>query len=243
VGAVIAPVSATAGAVVGPVVRSAVPVIEPVSSVAKALLSPLTKAAAPLVEPIVAVVAAPVTGLVDALGRVVEPVARPVLGTASPVLTDLLTPGADGAGAPVAEVAAATEAGFAVRAVLPLARVVTSPPANQQVVPTAAGGPAAADAQARPIGSPCARTAAAAGPHRGAARHPASRLDGHRPGQPPVHPGAPVSSSDVASGGSSSFPHAFLAAGHTPHHFRASPWTHGDFVPLWRPSEPGTGPG
>ncbi|MEU4524363.1 hypothetical protein AB0F52_37280 [Amycolatopsis sp. NPDC024027] len=236
--------SATAGAVVGPVVRSAVPVIEPVSSAAKGLLSRLTKAAAPLVEPIVAVVAAPVTGLVDALGRVVEPVARPVLGTASPVLTDLLTPVAAGAGAPAALGAAAPKAGFVVRAVLPLARVVTGPPPNQQMVPTVAGGPAAAGAQARPIGPACARTAtAAAGPRRGAARHPSSPLDGHRPGQIPAHPGAPVSSSDVASGGGSSFPPAFLAAGHTPHHFRASPWTHGDFVPLWRPSEPGTGPG
>ncbi|MEV6447852.1 hypothetical protein [Amycolatopsis sp. NPDC051716] len=234
--------SATAGAVAGPVVRSAVPVIEPVASAAKALLSPLAKTAAAVVEPLVA---APLTGLVDALGSVVAPVARPVLGTASPALTDLLTPGA---GAPVAEFAAAPEAGFAVQAVLPLARVVTSPPANQQLVPTVAGGPAAADAQAQPVSPACARATATAataeaGPHRGAARHPASRLGGHRPGQPPAHPGVPVSSSDVVSGGGSSFPPAFLAAGHVPHHFRASPWTHGDFVPLWRPSEPGTGPG
>ncbi len=245
VGAVIVPVSATAGAVVGPVVRSAVPVVEPVSSAAKALLSPLAKTAGALVEPVVAVVAAPVTGLVDALGSVVEPVTRPVLGTASPVLTDFLTPVADGAGAPVAEFAAAPVADFAVQAVLPLARVVTSPPANQQLVPTAAGRPAAADAQGRPISPTCVRTTAtaAAGPRRGAAHHPEARLGGHRRGQAPAHPGGPVSSPDVASGGGSSFPHAFLAAGHAPHHFRASPWTHGDFVPLWRPSEPGTGPG
>ncbi|WP_146073701.1 hypothetical protein [Amycolatopsis sp. CA-126428] len=238
--------SATAGAVSGPVVRSAVPVVAPVSSAAKALLSPLAKTAAALVEPVVAVVAAPVTGLGDALGSVVAPVARPVLGTAAPVLTDVLTPGADGG--PVAEVAAAPEAGFAVQAVLPLARVVTGPPADQQLVPTVAGGPAAADAQAHAIGPACARTTATtataeAGPRRGAVHHAASRLGGHRPGPAPVHPGAPVSSSDVVSGGGSSFPPAFLTASHTPHHFRASPWTHGDFVPLWRPSEPGTGPG
>ncbi|WIX91856.1 hypothetical protein [Amycolatopsis sp. DG1A-15b] len=240
--------SAAAGGVVGSVVRSAVPVLQPVSGAAKALLSPLTEAAAPLVEPVVAAVAAPVTGLVGALSRVVKPVSRPVLGAASPVLTDLLTPVADGAGRPVvaslAAVVVPPVAGSAVRAVAPPARVVTGPPPNTQLAPAVAGPPAAAVAQARPIACPWTAATVAAGPHRGTAHHPASRLGSNRPGEPPAHPGAPASSSsDVASGSGSGIPFAFLATGHAPHHLRASTWTHGDFVPLWRPSKPGTGPG
>ncbi|AEK43730.1 hypothetical protein RAM_26265 [Amycolatopsis mediterranei S699] len=231
--------TATAGAVVEPVVRSAVPVLEPVSRAAEALLSPLTKTAAPLVAPIVSAVTSPVSGLLGALSSAVKPVSGPVLGGASPILTHVLTPVAGGAGRPVV----ARVAGSAVRAVLPLARAVTTPPPNQQVVPTVVGRPAAAVAPAKPVGPGCAATAA--GAHRGKAQRQEARLGSHQPGETPAQPGAPVpaSSSDVASGGGSSIPPAFLTAGHAPHHFRASPWTHGDFVPLWRPSEPGTGPG
>ncbi|MDX3188012.1 hypothetical protein PV458_06345 [Streptomyces sp. MN03-5084-2B] len=218
--------TSTAAAVVAPVVRSVLPVVEPVS---RALLSPVTDAAA---------------GLVGALSGVVEPVA----GAASPVVTGLLTPAAGDAGRPVAgPVADAADAsGSVVRPVLRSSAPTPAPASGPAPVAQLTTGPAVLEKAAYPVASgrrACVATSAAAGPRRGPAHHPEAGLGSHRPGNAPAHPGAPGPSSDVASGGGAGIPPAFLTAGHAPHHLRASTWTHGVFVPLWRPSEPGTGPG
>ncbi|MFT7871395.1 MULTISPECIES: hypothetical protein [Amycolatopsis] len=236
VGPVLSPVTETATALVWPVVRSTLPVIEPLTRAAKALLSPVTGAVAVLVEPVFSAVDAPVADLAGALTSVVKPAA----GSASPVVTGLLAPVDDDAGrsvlAPLARaVEASATAGPVVRAVFPAAVPVTGPPAPR---PTPV-----LEKAARVVAPGCSATVSATGPRRGTAHHSAAQLGGPRRGEAPVYPGAPGSSSDVASGGGSPLPPAFLTAGHAPHHLRASTGTHGVFVPLWRPSEPGTGPG
>ncbi len=226
VGTVVSPVSRTATAVIAPVVRSALPVIEPA---AKALLPPLAKTAATLVEPIVS--ALPVSALTS--------VVKPVTGATSPVVGDLLDPVAGGVGRPiVAPVTEAAAAGFVVRRATPLAAAVISPKPEQAQLPAtpALGKIARAVVPGRTCATPASPRAHRTTAHR-------SSAGSHRPGGTPAQPGAPVSSSDVATSAGSGIPPAFLTAGHAPHHFRASPWAHGDFVPLWRPCEPGTGPG
>ncbi|HET6711151.1 hypothetical protein [Amycolatopsis sp.] len=217
-------------------VRGAVPVVRPLTSAARAVLVPVTKPVAALVKPVTDVVARPVAGLLGPLATLVEPVTSnllgPVLGATSPVVGDLLTPVEDTAGRPV---------------VAPVSDVFRPPhPASPVSSPvrTAAGV-----TDVRPLAPTAAvpKQQAPAGPHHSArAVHlkttATAQARGHRPGGTPARPGAPVSP-DVATGAGSTTPVAFLASGHAPHHFRASPWTHGVFVPLWRPCEPGTGPG
>jgi hypothetical protein len=235
VGAVVAPITETAAAVVAPVVRATRPVLEPVSAVAKELLSPVTKAAGPIVS------ALPVTGLVSALTSVV----KPITGPASPGLNDILTPVADGVGrpvgAPVSDVVEAPAAGSVAWPATPLARTATTGPPPDQAR-TFAPAQEQTATSGRTCTAPTAPTAFTSAKPRKTAIHHAT-AGSHRPGDTPAQPGAPVSSSDAATSAGSGIPPAFLAAGHAPHHFRASPWTHGDFVPLWRPCKPGTGPG
>ncbi|MGW3997667.1 hypothetical protein ACWEF6_29630 [Amycolatopsis sp. NPDC004772] len=216
-GALVAPLGRAATAVVAPVTRAVVaPIVhsaEPILSPAKALLSPATKAVTGLVDPVVSD-----TGLTS--------VVKPVTGDTPPVVNPVAGRG---------EKPLATEAplvGSIVRLITPLAvAAATGPLPNQarqlvSVIVKTAGRTCVLPSSPRP--------------HRTTAHHAAA---GHRSGQTPVHPGAPVSSPDVATGTGSVIPPAFLSAGQAPHHFRASPWAHGDFVPLWRPCEPGTGPG
>ncbi|WP_206797410.1 hypothetical protein [Amycolatopsis sp. MtRt-6] len=215
--------------------RAVVPVARPLTSAARAVLAPVAKPVAALVKPLTDVVARPVAGLLGPLATLVEPVTSnllaPVLGATSPVVGDLLTPVEDTVGRPI---------------VAPVTDVFRPPhPAPPVISPvrTAAGV-----TDVRPLAPTTAavpKQQAPAGSHHGArAVHvkATAQARGHRPGGTPAHPGAPVSP-DVATGAGSTTPAAFLASGHAPHHFRASPWTHGVFVPLWRPCEPGTGPG
>lgn len=239
-----APVTRAVGAVVKPVA-------EPVTRAVGQGLSPLTKpvshlvrTAVPVVQPITTVLAPvtrPVADLLGPLTTVLDPVTsnllRPVLGAPPPVVGDLLTPVDDTVGRPV---------------VAPVTDVFRPPVAPPEVaLPKTAGTTAAADLRLfAPTALP--QHEATAEPHRSsvAVRKPAktatttatAQARGYRPGPVPVHPGAPVTP-DVAGGAGPTIPAAFLAAGHLPHHFRASPWAHGVFVPLWRPCEPGTGPG
>ncbi|MDQ7802904.1 hypothetical protein Q5425_04130 [Amycolatopsis sp. A133] len=267
--AAVSPVAAGAATVVEPVsqvVRSAVPLVRPVSGAAQRVLSPVTKTAAAAVvrpvaqllhgaEPLVSAVARPVARLVDPLTGAVKPVTAsllgPVLGVTSPVLTDLLTPVVDSVGRPVvAPVADAVGPVGSLGRPVPLPARASSgiPSLSRQFVPTPEPAAVTPVEPAGPVaasGPACGGTAAT-GSHRRslAAHHAGAQLGRHVPPHPPAPapPGAPVSS-DVTSGTGSTIPFAFLTAGHAPHDFRASPWTHGEFVPLWRPCEPGTGPG
>ncbi len=201
-----------------PVARAVGAVVAPVSSAAKALLSPVTGPVAALVEPIVS--ALPVTTLTS--------VVKPVTGAAT--VSSVVDDGGRPIGTPVAETVVAASV---VRLMVPGAEATSSQP-DQARQPGPAPGPTV---RAVAPGRTCAAPTAPR-PYKAAAPHA-----GHRPGSTPGHPGAPSPTSDVATGAGSGVPPAFLTAGHAPHHFRASPWTHGDFVPLWRPRDPGTGPG
>lgn len=227
-GALVAPLGRAANAVVAPVadaVTSAAPVtravvapvvrsIEPILSPAKALLSPVTKTVTGLVDPVVSD-----AGLTS--------VVQPVTGDTPPVVN----PVADRGRQPRAT--HAPVAGAVVRPITPPAEVTaTGPLPNQVRQPVAVIGKTAGHTCVPPS-SPRR--------HKLSAHHTGTA--GHRSGGTPSHPVAPVSSPDAATGAGAGIPPAFLSAGHGPHRFRASPWAHGDFVPLWRPCEPGTGPG
>jgi hypothetical protein len=249
---VLEPVSGAAKAVLSPVTASAATVVQPLAPVTGTVVKPVAQLLRSA-DPLVSAVTQP---LADVLEPVTATLVEPVLDAASPVLTDLLTPVAGvvapvvgGAGRPI--VAPGGDVG------VPPHRVAAGvPPLSRKFVPVAAAEQAKAAVAARAArltasGPECAGTttvAAGHGGHRGhrggvaVAHHARSRLGGHGPAKAPAHPGAPVSS-DVASGAGSTIPPAFLTPGHTPHGFQASPRAHGDFVPLWRPCEPGTGPG
>jgi hypothetical protein len=212
------------------VARSVGAIAEPVSQVVRAVVAPLTGITAAVVEPVlrplepvVSAVTRPVAGIVRPVTSVVQPVTAPILGAPPPLRSTHLTLLTSRAGRPVlAEVSQVT------------ALSVADPGSSSG--PAATLRPESAVPPARP-GHVCAGKAT---PHRSAVRSEAlPRRDAPGDTPAPVRP-APC---DVASGSGSGVPAAFLAGGHSIPGFRAATWAHGDFVPLWRACEPGTGPG
>lgn len=218
VGAAVSPISgselvAPVSRVVAGVVRPVVPVLAPVTAVAKSLLSPVTGAAAPVLEPIVSALPS------DLAKPVTSPVVNEPTGKTVPPV------GAPGAVEP-------PTSGSVVREV-----IVRGRPAAIGAPPDQARRSVLAPAKAAQRARPCAARVVVK-PHRSAASHDGT----HRPGNSPAHPSSPVTSSEATAAGAG-IPLGFLTGGPAPHRFRASPGAHGDFVPLWRPCKPGTGPG
>ncbi|MEU5263594.1 hypothetical protein [Amycolatopsis sp. NPDC021455] len=255
-GAVVSPVAGAAAAVVSPVVASVKPVVAPVSGVVGAVASPVTGALAPVsevvrsVEPVLAPLTRPVAGLVAPVTGAVGGLVRPVLGSTTPGLTGLLAPVAADLPivAPVTGVTgpAGREPGAQparqIKLIHPADPVV--PSGGAAVTPLPSGKFVRAAVQPADVARPMA-----SGRDRGAASHraPASALRTGGPAGIPGHvpPPAPVppAPSDVGCGGGSPIPPAFLTSGHGPRDFRVFTRAHEVFVPLWRPCEPGTGPG
>ncbi|MET8847417.1 hypothetical protein [Amycolatopsis sp. NPDC004625] len=218
VGAVVADLSP----VVAPVVRSVGPLAEPVSQIVRS------------VEPLAQVVAPIAKSVLDPVVQAVEPVTRPVAGVVQPVTAPVL-----GAPPPARTSRLPLVVSRAVGPVLaPVSPVVVGLAVDE---PVSAAHPAARPQaeSAHPVrpGRVCTGEAA---PHRSTV-HADLRPRRDAPGDTPV-PVRPAPS-DVASGTGSTIPPAFLATGHGIHVLPAATRVHGVFVPLWRPCEPGTGPG
>ncbi|WP_410570986.1 hypothetical protein [Amycolatopsis sp. cmx-4-61] len=241
---VVSPVAKGAGAVVEPLAGS----VEPVARTAETVVSPVRKgvtavarAAEALLSPVRQTAAAVLAPVGDVLGSL-EPIARAVSPVATP-LAPVLRPtepvpavaeGVEGAERSLAVPAGGEPPAAAFGAPLLWTEIRPSPP--QQVTPAPETAAPVADGPACVTNRPDARAPGG--------KHPRAPRGGHRPEETPAprRPGVPVPC-DVASGVGSTLPPAFLTAGPAPHRFRASPWAHGEFVPLWRPCEPGTGPG
>jgi hypothetical protein len=257
--AAVSPVTGAAAGVVSHVAASAKPVLAPVSGAVGAVVSPVTGALAPVsqvvrsLEPILAGVTRPVAGLVAPLTRAVGGLVRPVLGAAAPRLPDLLAPVAADLPvvAPVTGVVGPagrhpdTVPGKLIELIHPAYPLTPSVGGAETPVPSGKSAARPADVALPMASEPDCRGTAGPGLRREpASAHPAvsvAGVPGHAP-PAPAPPGAPAPS-DVTCGAGSPIPPAFLAFDHGPREFRVSTLAHGVFVPLWRPCEPGTGPG
>ncbi|SFW80958.1 hypothetical protein [Amycolatopsis australiensis] len=223
-----APLADVAGVAVRPVsgvVRGAAPLVKPVAAVAGAAIAPVSRvvrSVAPVIDPLSDVLRA-AEPPIDPVLQVVPP-AEPVLGTVAPATT------AAAVAQPTPESLPATQA-----AELQLWRSAGLPRALTAEVGPLAPVSEASRGSARPTAVP---RNPAHGTTRPALRTPvAPQPPGPAPGTPPPIP------ADAASGAGSSIPPAFLAADHGSRVTGALPRSNRDFVPLWRPREPGTGPG
>ncbi|WIV54622.1 hypothetical protein [Amycolatopsis nalaikhensis] len=268
--AAVSPVARTAGAVVAPFERAVVPpvagvasaVAEPVvrataplSKTARAVAAPVTGAIAGIARPVVASVAGVLEPVVDG---VVRPVVAPVTGALTPVLEPvvdgvlrpILTP-VTGALAPVAEPIVTPVANPVADPAIDSPTLVFSPvndrPQGEAIYPqpqlplTAVAAEPRATATAE--GSQD-QAAVETVPDCGAspAHHPTAPRQENTPAPtaPTRHTPAPA---DAAFGTAFSSPVAVLNPDPGPRATAGFTLSHGEFVPLWRACEPGTGPG
>ncbi|WP_410635676.1 hypothetical protein [Amycolatopsis sp. cmx-4-83] len=225
------PVGETAGAVAGTLLDPVTDVVQvvarPVTSTVGAVVKPVVRVVGPVLSPVTRTatkVLAPVTDVVQPVVNTVEPIVAPVTGTAGnggesrprPVPDVVEPPVLQGKFTPPSR-----------KAVLPVpANVTTSE--HSRLYDAEIQRPGQKAHRARPAHQPDRTSQAGRGP----AKNPPA----------PMVPGAPVPS-DLAGSGGSSIPPAFLTSHHGTRDLRPVARVSEDFVPLFRPCEPGTGPG
>ncbi|MGW4521801.1 hypothetical protein [Amycolatopsis sp. NPDC004378] len=231
---VVRPVAESARSAAEPVVALANPVVarvsRPVADVVK-LAEPVARgvaSTAPVIEPVVNAVA-PVSRLVGS----VVPVIKPVLDATAPVIEPVATGVSPGTTAPTTRPGIVPPLTEPVDAETPLANSLTREADLGRAI-------FAAPPKAKPAGRvPASRTRPAVTTKT--PEHRTSATTAHQPGDTPGPRGpAPA---DAAWGSSPTVPPAFLTPGSGPRATRAFAPSHGDFLPLWRPCKPGTGPG
>ncbi|MEQ0564059.1 hypothetical protein ABJI51_33680 [Amycolatopsis sp. NEAU-NG30] len=245
-GAVVAPVADTAARVVAPVARAAVPVVRgvaaPVADAAAGVVSPVVRSVGTVVSPLADAAAPVVSPVLRAVAPVVEPVSQLLCSTVPALkpVTDLLTPLTTalqpilGTTVPVSDPLAPVAGGVARPSVVPgygaVGPVAGSPPSLRiwKSWQSAAAHLWRKSGQNRTEPQPQAPPQT----HQ-------AYLTRTEPGRAP----APAPVSDVACGVGSAAPLAFLVPGRGPGDLPAVLAPSGTFVPLWRPCEPGTGPG
>jgi hypothetical protein len=228
---VVEPVVRAVAPVAGSVVRSVEPVLEPVSQVVDPVLDPVLDTVAPVTDS--------VGSTVEPITDVLAPVTEPIGDTLAPVVEPIVAPGSESAGPSTPD--PSTEQ------LLRQARQAKAVPTHQATVPAThhdTAPPLTAPDRTYDRPGP-ATSLTAATPRQAHRTHPAREAT---PSQPVRHPGnAPAPRSpapdDAACGAAPTIPPAFLTSGHGPRATHAFTPSHGDFLPLWRACEPGTGPG
>lgn len=231
VASIAGPVSETAGVVAGTVLDPVTAVVQvvarPLTSTVGAVVKPVVRVVGPVLSPVtrtVTKVLAPVTDVVQPVVNTVEPIVAPVTGTAGnggeshprPVPDVVEPPLLQGKFVPPSR-----------KAVLPAPVNVTTP-GHSRLYDAEIQRPGQKAHRARPAHQPDRTSQAGRGP----AKNPPA----------PMAPGAPAPS-DLAGSGGSSIPPAFLTSDHGTRDLRPDARVSEDFVPLFRPCEPGTGPG
>jgi hypothetical protein len=237
---VVEPVVRAAAPVARPVLRSVEPVLEPVSQVVGAV--------APVVDPVLDPVLDTVAPVTDSVGSTMEPVTdalspvtEPIGDTLAPVVEPIVAPGSEGAAPSTPEPST--------KPLIRQARQAKAAPPHRETVPTTHQGVALPTAPDRTYDRPSPATGpTATTPRQAHQTHRAHPVRQATPSQLARAPGnAPAprypAPDDAACGAAPTIPPAFLTPDHGPRATHAFTPSHGDFVPLWRACEPGTGPG